>query len=263
MGTIHSERDGGVLVVTLDNAGTNSIDLAMATSLGALVADLPPDVRALVVTGKGEKAFCAGSDLGELKRAHDAGRGPGELLGAENDAFTRIASLDIPTIAAINGLAVGGGVELSACCDIVYASETASFSLPEIRLGVFPGIGGTVRIPRRIGYDRAMELMLTGRTVKAPEALHLGLAHRLVPQSDLMTEAMKLARRFAAGPSQAIATLKSTMRTGWALPEREALDRAFAAAVALGGSAEVSEGLRAFFAKEEPRFPAPATDRTS
>ena len=257
MGTIHSELDGGVLVVTLDNSGTNSIDLAMAESLAGLFGSLTAEVRAVILTGAGEKAFCAGSDLGELKRAHDAGRGPAELLGAENDAFNRLAALDIPTIAVINGLAVGGGVELSACCDIVYAADTASFSLPEIRLGVFPGIGGTVRIPRRIGYDRAMELMLTGRTVKAPEALQLGLAHRLVPQADLMAEALKLARRFAAGPARAIATLKSTMRTGWALPEREALDQAFAAAVSLGNSAEVSEGLRAFFAKEEPRFPAP------
>ena len=145
-------------------------------------------------------------------------------------------------------------VELSACCDIVYASETSSFSLPEIRLGVFPGIGGTVRIPRRIGYSRAMELMLTGRTVKAAEAFQIGLAHRLIAPADVLAETLKLARRLAKGPPHAIATLKATMRRGWEMPEREALEDALAAAVALGGSAEVNEGLRAFFAKEEPRF---------
>lgn len=255
MGTVHSEIDDGVLILTLENRGTNGIDLEMARMLAKLVETRAPEIGAILVTGKGESAFCAGSDLGELKRAHDAGQGPAELLGAENRAFDLLASLDLPTIAAINGVCVGGGVELSACCDIVYASETSSFSLPEIRLGVFPGIGGTVRIPKRIGYSRAMELMLTGRTVKAQEALQIGLVHRLLPPSDLLDGSLKLARRFAKGPAQAIATLKSTMRSGWELPEREALDSAFAAAVALGGSAEVSEGLRAFFAKEEPRFP--------
>lgn len=254
MGTVHSHTVDGILVLTLDNRGTNSIDLAMASALASLVEDRAPGIGAVVLTGAGDSAFCAGSDLSELKRAHDAGAGPGELLRAENRAFDLIASLDIPTIAAINGVAVGGGVELSACCDIVYASDSASFSLPEIRLGVFPGIGGTVRIPRRIGYDRAMELMLTGRTVKAPEALQIGLAQRLLPAATLMDETMKLARRFAKGPPRAIATLKSTMRRGRELPERQALDDALATAIALGGSAEVSEGLRAFFAREEPVF---------
>lgn len=255
MGTVHSEIDDRVLILTLDNRGANSIDLEMARTLAMLMETRSPEIGAILVTGKGEATFCAGSNLGELKRAHDAGQGPAELLGAENRAFDLLASLDIPTIAAINGACIGGGVELSACCDIVYASENSSFSLPEIRLGVFPGIGGTVRIPRRIGYSRAMELMLTGRTVKAQEALQIGLVHRLLPPSDLVDESRKLARHLARGPAQAIATLKSTMRNGWELPEREALDSAFAAAVALGSSAEVSEGLRAFFAKEEPRFP--------
>lgn len=255
MGSVHHEIDDGVLVLTLDNRGTNSIDLNMARQLASLVEDRGPDIGAILLTGKGDGAFCAGSDLGELKRAHDTGNGPAELLGAENRAFDLIASLDIPTLAAINGVAVGGGVELSACCDIVYASEISSFSLPEIRLGVFPGIGGTVRIPRRIGYSRAMELMLTGRTVKAAEALQIGLAHRLIAPADVLAETLKLARRLAKGPPHAIATLKATMRRGREMPEREALEDALAAAIALGGSAEVSEGLRAFFAKEEPRFP--------
>ena len=254
MGTVHSRTSGGVLVLTLDNRGTNSIDLAMASELASLIEKRGRDIGAVVISGAGEGAFCAGSDLSELKRAHDSGRGPGELLRAESTAFDMIADLDVPTIAAINGVTVGGGVELSACCDIVYAVETASFSLPEIRLGVFPGIGGTVRIPRRIGYDRAMELMLTGRGVKAQEALQIGLAHRLLPAAALMDEVMKLAGRLAKGPPRAIATLKATMRRGREMPEREALNDALDAAVALGGSEEVSEGLRAFFAKEEPAF---------
>lgn len=262
MGAVDSEIDQGVLILTLDNKGANSIDLEMAKLLASLVETRGQEVGAIVLTGKGDGAFCAGSDLGELKRAHDAGNGPVELLGAENQAFDLLASLDIPTLAAINGVAVGGGVELSACCDIVYASTASSFSLPEIRLGVFPGIGGTVRIPRRIGYSRAMELMLTGRTVKSEEALQIGLVHRLIAPADLLGETLKLARRLAKGPPQAIATLKATMRRGWELPEQQALEEAFAAAVALGGSAEVAEGLRAFFAKEEPRFSrrGPATD---
>ncbi|MER2533803.1 MAG: enoyl-CoA hydratase/isomerase family protein [Rhizobiaceae bacterium] len=260
MGTIHSAVDEGVLVLTLDNRGANSIDLSMASRLASLIEARGPDIGAVVVTGKGEGAFCAGSDLGELKRAHDAGEGPAALLEAENRAFDRLAALDIPTLAAINGVAVGGGVELSACCDIVYAADTATFSLPEIRLGVFPGIGGTVRIPRRVGYSRAMELMLTGRTVQAPEALQIGLAHRIIPPDDVLAETLKLARRFAKGPPKAIAALKGAMRRAWEMPEREALADSLAAAIALGASADVAEGLRAFFAKEEPRFPRREAD---
>ncbi len=254
MGTVHSAMDDGVLVLSLDNRGTNSIDLAMAEQLASAIETHRGAARAVLITGSGDAAFCAGSDLGELTRAHDAGHGPDELLGAENRAFDLIDSLDIPTLAAVNGVAVGGGVELTACCDIVHAAETSSFSLPEIRLGVFPGVGGTVRIPRRVGYSRAMELMLTGRTVKATEALGIGLVHRLIAPADVLPDTLKLARRLAKGPPHAIATLKATMRQTLQMPEREALDRAFAAAVSLGTSAEVTEGLRAFFAKQEPDF---------
>jgi enoyl-CoA hydratase len=256
MGTVHASLEEGVLTLMLENGAANSIGLVMARALDEQLARVAADaaIGAVIVAGSGGKAFCAGSDIGELRAAHESGDGPAELLRAENAAFDRLAGLDIPTIAAVNGLAVGGGVELAVCCDVIVAAEDATFSLPEIRLGVFPGIGGTVRIPRRIGHGRAMELMLTGREVSAEEAQRIGLVDRLAPRDAVLSEAQKLARRFAAGPCRAQAALKRAMRLSAELPEHTALDRVLEMAVALGDSPEVAEGLRAFLAKEKPDF---------
>lgn len=256
MGEIRSTVEGGVLTLMLDNGAANAVSLAMARQLADILAGVQDndDIGAVVVTGAGEKAFCAGSDIGDLKRLHDSGAGPGELLEEENRAFDLLAALDIPTVAAVNGLCVGGGVELAVCCDMVLAADDVSFALPEIRLGVFPGIGGTVRLPRRIGQARALEMMLTGRDVPAAEALQWGLANRLAPRGDVLAEATKLARRFAVGPRMAIASLKGAMREGAELPEAEALRLGLERAIALGNSPEVAEGLRAFAAKEKPDF---------
>lgn len=256
MGEIRSTVEGGVLTLTLDNGAANAVSLAMARQLADILAGVPgnDDIGAVIVTGAGDKTFCAGSDIGDLKRLHDSGAGPGELLEAENRAFDLLANLDIPTIAAVNGLCIGGGVELAVCCDMVLAADDANFALPEIRLGVFPGIGGTVRLPRRIGQGRAMEMMLTGRDVQAAEALQWGLVNKLVPRADVLAEATKLARRFAVGPRMAIASLKGAMREGAELPEAEALRLGLERAIALGKSPEVAEGLRAFAAKEKPDF---------
>lgn len=256
MGEIRANFESGVMTVTLDNAPANAMSLAMAHRLHDVLSRISTDedIGAVIVTGAGGKAFCAGSDIGDLKRMHDSGDGPGDLLAAENRAFDLLANLDIPTIAAVNGLCVGGGVELAICCDMVLAADDTGFSLPEIRLGVFPGIGGTVRLPRRIGQARAMEMMLTGREVPAAEALQWGLANRLAPRADLLAEATKLAARFAAGPRMAVASLKGAMREGIELPEADALRLGLERAVALGRSPEVAEGLRAFAAKEKPDF---------
>jgi enoyl-CoA hydratase len=256
MGEIRSAVEAGVLTLTLDNAPANAMSLAMARQLADILAKVPGDdgIGAVIVIGAGDKAFCAGSDIGELRRLHESGAGPGELLSAENRAFDLLAGLDIPTIAAINGLCVGGGVELAICCDMILAAEDVTFSLPEIRLGVFPGIGGTVRLPRRIGHGRAMEMMLTGRDVAAAEALQWGLVNKLVPRGGVLAEATKVARRFAAGPRAATASLKGAMREGWELPEADALRLGLERAIALGSSPEVAEGLRTFAAKEKPDF---------
>jgi enoyl-CoA hydratase len=256
MGQILSSVEAGVLTLTLENGPANAVSLAMAGQLAEILSGVPGDdtIGAVIVTGAGERTFCAGSDLGDLKRLHDSGAGPGELLSAENRAFDLLANLDIPTIAVVNGLCVGGGVELAICCDMILAAEDATFSLPEIRLGVFPGIGGTVRLPRRIGHGRAMEMMLTGRDVPAAESMSWGLANRIVPRAELAAEAIKLARRFAAGPRMAVASLKGAMREGWELPEGDALRLGLARAIDLGKSPEVAEGLRAFAAKEKPDF---------
>src|SRR5690606_33081859 len=120
-----STVEAGVLTLTLDNGAANAVNLAMARQLANILAKVPgdDDIGAVVVTGAGEKTFCAGSDIGDLKRLRDSGAGPGELLEAENRAFDLLANLDIPTVAAVNGLCVGGGVELTVCCDMVLAAD--------------------------------------------------------------------------------------------------------------------------------------------
>jgi enoyl-CoA hydratase len=258
MGEIRTQIEAGVLTLTLDSGPANAVDLQMARQMAEILAAVAgnDEMGAVIVTGAGDRAFCAGSDIGELRRLHDSGAGPGELLKAENRAFDMLAGLDVPTIAAVNGLCVGGGVELALCCDMILAPDDGGFSLPEIRLGVFPGIGATVRLPRRVGQGRAMEMMLTGREVPAAEALQWGLANRLVPRAQVLEEATKLARRMALGPRMATASLKGSMREGANLPEAEALRLGLERAIALSASAEVAEGLRAFAAKEKPDFAA-------
>lgn len=257
MGTIRTSVEAGVLTLTLDNGVANSITIAMARQLFHELERPARDeeIGAVVITGQGSRFFCAGSDIGEMKRLHDSSEGPAELLQAENAAFDRLAELDIPTVAAVCGAAIGGGLELAICCDLVIASDAARFSLPEIRLGVVPAVGGIVRIPRRIGYARTMEMALTAREIHAGEALQWGLVNRLVPESDVLPAATELARRLATGPRRAQRTIKQAMRLSTAaLTERETLDRLLDAGIALGDSEEVAEGLRAFFAKQQPVF---------
>ena len=156
----------------------------MTRELDALVSRLADDpaVRVLVLTGSGTRAFCAGSDVKEFPQVADAA--VAKKLARENEAYGRIAEFPKPTVAALNGLAFGGGLELAACCDIIIAEAGGSIALPEINLGVFPGSGGTVRVTRRIGEGRAKEMMFLGEPVAVETALAWGLVNRVVPPGE-------------------------------------------------------------------------------
>src|SRR5690606_13696595 len=138
----------------------------MADALTAAVQALG-NIGALVICGAGSFAFCTGSDIGELRRLHDAGEGPGPLLRRESEALEAIAALEIPTIAAVRGLCLGGGLELALCCDLIVAANDARIGFPEVHLGAFPALGGPLRLARRIGVGRAMEMMLDGQIGRA------------------------------------------------------------------------------------------------
>ncbi len=256
MGQVDHVLRGGVLVVTLAGNGANAITRSMAAALEevAVGAGRSENVRVLLITGACGENFCAGSNIRELAELHSEGKGPGPLLEAEARAFQAIADLNIPTIAAIKGVAMGGGLELALCCDFIVAAEEARISFPEIFLGVFPALGGTVRLQQRIGEGRARELLMLGRELDGKQACAWGLVTRAVPSADLNREARALADRLAAAPTAAIAAIKQSLRIARGVSEQEAVDAALAAAIQHSDSPEVAEGLRAFAAKEKPDF---------
>lgn len=198
---VRYERDGPVAVVTIDrqealNALNEDVLVELSLAFGAAEADV--DVKALVVTGAG-RAFAAGADIAGINQVEDAFTAREfSLLG--QDVCSTLAALPFPTIAAINGFALGGGLELALAADMRVASPQARLGLPEVSLGVIPGYGGTQRLPRIIGLGRALDLILTGRPVGAEEALAMGLANRVVPKGRARAEAEALARTLASFP---------------------------------------------------------------
>jgi enoyl-CoA hydratase len=244
----------GVALLTLDNPPLNLITLDMTRELNALIPRLADDraVRAMVLTGSGERAFCAGSDVKEFPQVADAV--VRKKLALENEAYTRIAEFPKPTIAALNGLAFGGGLELAVCCDLIVAEAGGRVALPEIRLGVFPGSGGTIRVTRRIGEGRAKEMMFFGEPVAVETALAWGLVNRVVPHGEALGSALGMARQLAAGPAVALQLCKQSIDMALDRSEREAVEATLALSERAFATEDCAEGVRAFFAKEAPRF---------
>jgi enoyl-CoA hydratase len=246
----------GIAVVTLNNPPLNLVTLEMTRQLNETVKRLAddPDVRVMVLTGAGGRAFCAGSDIKEFPEMMAAGVVVPKKLALENEAWSRVDDFPKPTIAAVAGLAFGGGLELAVCCDLIVAEEGARVALPEIKLGVFPGSGGTIRVTRRIGEGRAKEMMFFGEPLPVETALAWGLVNRLAPKGQALNGAMAMARKLAAQPAVAIQLCKRSADMAFDVPE----DRAVAASLEMSErvftSEDCAEGVRAFFAKEQPRF---------
>lgn len=251
--TVRAEIAEGVATLVLDRPPANILDTATARALGAVVGDLAGrgDVRAVVVAG-GERIFCGGADIKEM--ATFAGpaeaRAFAEILGA---ALVALEALPFVSIAAIEGSALGGGLELALACDLRVAADPAMLGLPEVGLGVIPGAGGTQRLPRAVGIDRARELVLSGRRLTAADAHAIGLVHEIVPAGAARERASALARGFAAGPTAAYAAAKAALRAAGGDPgaglavEREAFAGLFA-------TDDRVEGFAAFAEKRPPRF---------
>ncbi|MAZ16708.1 MAG: 3-hydroxypropionyl-CoA dehydratase [Ahrensia sp.] len=256
MGQVDEVLHGRVLVVRIAGSGANAFTREMALSLEqiAVAAASRPEVGAVLLTGGYGGAFCAGSNVKELVELRNSGEGPGPLLEAEMKAFDAVAALKKPTVAAIEGPAVGGGLELALCCDLIVAATDARIALPEVHIGVFPALGGTVRLQRRIGEGRARALLLTGDEIDGETACVWGLVNRTVPGARVYREARDLADRLAAGPMAAMAGIKGSLDDAAEMTEKEALAAALQAAIAHSDSPEVEEGLRAFEADETPDF---------
>ena len=234
------------------NLVTEALLLELRAALETLAAAEPGDVRAVVVTGSGERAFSAGSHVGEFEGQRGAaGRARHEL---ESGVARRLAELPMPTIAAIEGNALGGGLELALCCDLRVASERARLGLPEVRLAVTPGAGGTQRLPRVVGAARARELILTGRVLTAAEAERIGLVHEVVPAGEAVARATAIGEEIALrGPlavreAKRLIDLASDLGLDAGLAaELDASDRIFA-------TDDMLEGAASFFGKRDPDY---------
>jgi enoyl-CoA hydratase len=245
---INVERDGAVAVVTIDRQDAlNALDVATLTELRDRLRELADDggVRAVVLTGAGEKAFVAGADIkymSGLDREQAAAWG---ALGHE--AATLLETMPKPAIAAINGFALGGGCELALACDLRFASSRAKLGQPEINLAIVPGWGGTQRLARVCGIGVAKDLILTGRTIDAVEALRVGLVNEIA--DPVLDRALETARELAAKSPAALAVAKRLVNVS-----PDALELEVEEFGALFEGAEAKEGLAAFVEKRSPRF---------
>jgi enoyl-CoA hydratase len=249
-------RADGVAVITLNNPPLNLVTLDMTRELNALVRRLAEDeaVRVMVLTGAGAKAFCAGSDIKEFPQMMAAGAVVPKKLALENEAWSRVDDFPKPTIAALNGLAFGGGLELAVCCDLIVAEAGGMIALPEIKLGVFPGSGGTIRVTRRIGEGRAKEMMFLGEPLPVETALAWGLINRVVPKGDALKVALELAHKLAAQPAVALQACKQSVDAAFDVSENAAVEASLGLSERVFTTEDCAEGVRAFFAKEPPRF---------
>ncbi len=209
------QQEGEVCILTVNRpSALNALNTKVLAELDKAADQVAADpaIRVVIVTGAGEKAFVAGADIAEMKdmdpsQAHEFG-----LYG--NKVFRKLELLPQPTIAAVNGFALGGGCELALACDLRVASASAKFGEPEVSLGIIPGFGGTQRLPRLVGVSRALDLILTGRMIDAQEALALGLVDRVVPAETLLEECRKVARAICANGVQAVRLAKRAIRQG-------------------------------------------------
>jgi enoyl-CoA hydratase len=247
-------REGIAFVTVARPAKRNALDAATVASLDAAFSELAGDaaVRAVVLTGAGDKAFVAGADVEALAGLDaEAGRA---LAERGQCVFERIEWLGKPVVAAINGFALGGGCELALACHVRVAAEGARIGTPEVKLGLICGYGGTQRLPRLVGRGRALELLLTGEPVDAAEALRIGLVNRVVPAARLLEEAEALARRMAANAPLALRATLEAVNGGLDRPLPEALEGEAALFGELVASEDAREGTRAFVEKRPARF---------
>ncbi|THH34752.1 crotonobetainyl-CoA hydratase [Aliishimia ponticola] len=254
MEVIKTRRVGAILEVRLDRPKANAIDLATSRIMGDTFAAFrdDPDLRVAIVTGTGEKFFCPGWDL---KAAAEGDAVDGDYGVGGFGGLQELRDLNKPVIAAINGIACGGGLELALSSDMILAADHATFALPEIRSGTVAD-AASIKLPKRIPYHIAMELLLTGRWFDAEEAHRWGLVNEVVPAADLMTRAWELAELIASGPPLVYAAIKEVVRDAEDSKFQDAMNRITQRQLRtvdiLYGSEDQLEGARAFAEKRDP-----------
>ena len=244
-------QEGPLLTLILNRSESlNALNAQVLDDLSAALDAVDLDtVRCLIFTGAGEKAFAAGADIAAM-----ADMTPEEAAAFSrrgNEVFRRIETFPLPTIAAVNGYALGGGCELAMACDMRLCSETAVFGQPEVTLGITPGFGGTQRLMRLVGMGKAKELIFSARNVKAPKALEIGLVNAVYPPEELLPAAKKLGARIAKNAPIAVRACKAAMNEGIDLPMDEAVDAEIREFSGCFETEDQKRGMAAFLSKQK------------
>ncbi len=250
-------RQGAVGIATLNRPhALNALTVELLEQLEERVdeAERDPAVRALVIAGSGEKAFCGGADLKTLEQEYAGGSEPDQLVDVMHRVYGRLEGLELPVIAAVHGYCLGGGLELMLTADLCIAADDARFGLPEVTVGALPGAGGTQRLPRLIGPRLAKELMFTGEPIDAAAAYRIGLVNRVVPAASLLAEATAVAAGIAEKAPLAVRKIKETVNGGLELRLEAGLELERACHVFLRETEDRREGVSAFVEKRTPRF---------
>lgn len=246
--------DEGVGIITINNPPVNALTNDVRDQLKTVLEEVDSnnEIRAIVITGAGPKCFVAGADIKDFPKQME--RGPRENAEAYQKMFVYLEENPRPVIAALNGLALGGGCELALACDIRIAEEQAKIGLPEVTLGLIPGLGGTQRIARLVGPSKAKELLFTGAPISAAEALRIGLVNQVVPSGQSLDEALKMAKRLAKGAGVAMACAKYLVNKGPEVPLKDALELEMQQVEKIFTTEDLKEGLDAFINKRPALF---------
>ncbi|WP_070988519.1 carnitinyl-CoA dehydratase [Halofilum ochraceum] len=260
---VQVERRGAVMEITLNRPKVNAIDRATSVALGNAFCELrdDPELRVGIVTAAGDKAFSAGWDLKAAASGEDeevglwwhTDYGPGSFAG-----ITELWDLNKPVIAAVNGLAIGGGLELAIACDLIVCADHAYFALPEVPLGIVPDSGGLQRVPKRLPYNIAMEMLLLGRRMEVDEAMHYGMINRVVSSDQLMPTAREWADTIAAGAPLAVQAIKEILRETESMSVKDTFsymrEAEFENFPKVLQSEDAKEGVAAFAEKRQAHF---------
>ncbi|MED1795744.1 enoyl-CoA hydratase-related protein [Brevibacillus nitrificans] len=248
------EREDQVAVVTINRPPINPLNTQVLTELAQIMGELEAnhDVRAIILTGQGEKAFVAGADIHQMLDLDHIGMM--EMNNISRRVFTQIENLSKPVIAAINGLALGGGLELALACDLRISTEKARFAFPEMSLGIIPGAGGTQRLQRLVGQTLAKELLYFGEMIDAQRALDIHLINKVVPTHELLSTAKEWAQKLVQKPAIALRMMKQAVNTGASTDLETALTIESACFGNAFATEDRREGMQAFVEKRKPIF---------
>lgn len=253
--TLTFDKDNGIGTLTINRPkNLNALNSQVLTDLDGILDDIEKDeeVQVLIVTGSGEKAFVAGADIKEMKDKNALEGRDFSVFG--NNVFSKLENLRQPTIAAVNGFALGGGCELAMACDIRIGAENAKFGQPEVGLGIIPGFGGTQRLSRIVGISKAKELIYTARIVKAEEALNINLLNKLTESSSLLSDAKEMARSILKQAPLAIEASKKAINRGYEMDISHALEMEAELFGGLFSTTDQKEGMTAFTEKTKASF---------